>query len=71
MLVAKEEINYVNEFKDFFIIKPQIKFNKNYTYKKTLINEISIKKKIINEYNSLNNKEYYNSKELKKKILSD
>ena len=71
VLVAKEEINYVNEFKDFFIIKPQIKFNKNYTYKKTLINEISIKKKIINEYNSLNNKEYYNSKELKKKILSD
>ena len=67
VLVAKEEINYVNEFKDFFIIKPQIKFNKNYTYKKTLINEISIKKKIINEYNSLNNKEYYNSKELKKK----
>ena len=33
--------------------------------------KFQLKRKIINEYNSLNNKEYYNSKELKKKILSD
>ena len=71
VLIAKEEINYVNEFKDFFIIKPQIKFNKNYNYDQTFLKERPIKKKIKDEYNSNYNNEFYSSKTLKKKILSN
>ena len=69
VLIAREEINYVNEFKDFFIIKPQIEFYRNLDYSKTKLNEQKIGRKIKTEYNSLDNPNYYNLKSLKKKIL--
>lgn len=69
VLIAREEINYVNEFKDFFIIKPQIEFYRNLDYSKTKLNEQKIGKKIKTEYNSLDNPNFYNLKSLKKKIL--
>lgn len=70
-LIAKEEVNYTNEFKNFFIIKPQIKFNKLNNYEKTILNERCIKKKIKEEYSSINNNNFYNYKLLRKKFLVD